>query len=195
MDHKDVQQQKQNLRTRMKNLRSSLCPASHKQMSSAIESSLCALPQWKACLHICTFIGSKPVEVDTLGIIRRSLEHGKKICVPAIDPQSLKLFLAPLECTSTLVQGHFGILEPEGGPRYAPDELDWDLALVPGLAFGRDGGRLGFGKGYYDRLLGARSTARIALAFGFQILSTVPALPHDVPVDLIVTESEIIRTG
>jgi 5-formyltetrahydrofolate cyclo-ligase len=195
MDDKQVWQQKQVLRQRMKTFRSSLDPASHKLMSAAITNRLTALAQWKNSSHICTFVGSKPGEVDTLELIRTSLDHGKKICVPVVDPSSLELALVPLSDPDDLVPGHFGILEPSGGPHFAPGQPDWDLALVPGLAFGRDGGRLGFGKGYYDRLLSARGTPRIALAFGFQVLDSVPVLPHDVPVDLIITENEVIPTG
>ncbi len=195
MDDSQIPQQKQELRQRMRNLRRSLDPASHKRMSDAVQKRLTALPHWKNASHICTFVGSKPGEVDTLEIIRTALAHGKKICVPVIDPRSLELALSPLVNPDALAPGHFGVLEPSGGPRLAPIDLDWDLALAPGLAFGRDGGRLGFGKGYYDRLLNSRNTPRIALAFGFQVLDTVPVLPHDVPVDLIVTESEIIPAG
>ncbi len=195
MDDKQVMRQKKTLRQRMKNLRLSLDPRRRKRMSAAIERSLHTLPQWKTCSHLCTFVGSKPGEVDTLGIIVAALDDGKKICVPVVDPHSLELTLAPLTDPGTLAPGHFGILEPAGAPRLSPDEPDWDLALVPGLAFGRDGSRLGFGRGYYDRLLPARRTFRIALAFGFQVLDRVPVLPHDTPVDLIVTENEIIPAG
>ena len=195
MDHKQVMGQKQALRQQMKNLRRSLDPLRQKRMSEDIERSIRKLPQWKACKHLCTFVGSKPGEVDTLGIIAAALDDCKKICVPVVDPHSLELTLAPLTDPGVLAPGHFGVLEPVDAPRFAPDVPDWDLALVPGLAFGRDGSRLGFGRGYYDRLLPARNTFRIALAFSFQILDSAPVLPHDVPVDLIVTENEIIPAG
>ena len=65
--------------------------------------------------------------------------------------------------------------------------------LVPGLAFDRHGGRLGFGKGYYDRLLLAAGDAvKIGLGYSFQILKTLPADAHDVKMDLIMTEKESI---
>jgi 5-formyltetrahydrofolate cyclo-ligase len=195
MDDKQVLQQKQKLRLRMKNLRGSLDPTLLKRMSTTLTSHLTALAQWKNSSHICTFVGSKPGEVDTLELIRIALAEGKEICVPVVDPHSLELALAPLSDPASLTPGHFGILEPSGAPHFAPGQPDWDLALVPGLAFGRDGSRLGFGKGYYDRLLSVRSTPRIALAFGFQVLASVPVLPHDVPVDWIVTEDEVVATG
>jgi 5-formyltetrahydrofolate cyclo-ligase len=151
------------------------------------------LPEWKAARHVCTFIGSKPGEVSTMGLIQAALNSGKPVCVPVIDRASKELLLSPVIDAGKLVRGHYDILEPENSPRLAPGSLDWDLALVPGVAFGRDGGRIGFGKGYYDRLLSARTTLRIALAFSFQVLDTVPTLPHDIPVDIIVTERETIR--
>jgi len=67
---------------------------------------------------------------------------------------------------------------------------DVDLFLVPGLAFDREGGRIGYGKGYYDRLLGAARPGAIflALAFEGQMVEDVPMLSYDVPVHLVMTE-------
>ena len=66
--------------------------------------------------------------------------------------------------------------------------------LVPGVAFSPEGGRLGYGGGYYDRLMSAMapSTARIAGAFDVQIVERIPAAAHDLCVDLIVSESRLL---
>jgi 5-formyltetrahydrofolate cyclo-ligase len=77
----------------------------------------------------------------------------------------------------------------------AVDQID--LIIVPGVAFDRDGSRLGHGLGYYDKLL-ARArpeTLRVALAFDCQIFPTLPTAPHDVPMHVIVTERAIYRVG
>ncbi|MBW7995869.1 MAG: 5-formyltetrahydrofolate cyclo-ligase [Candidatus Glassbacteria bacterium] len=193
MDQDRALRQKQALRQRIGTLRNKLDPDDQERMSSAIQRRLTTLPVWLDATFICTFVGSKTGEVNTRGIIRSALDSGKKVCVPVIDKSTLQLDLVELESDFRLVAGHFGILEPSEGTPRRPDEIGWDLALVPGLAFGCDGGRIGFGKGYYDRLLAVRRAPRVALAFEFQVLDSVPSLPHDIPLDMLVTERRLIR--
>ena len=71
----------------------------------------------------------------------------------------------------------------------------FDLVIVPGVAFDRQGGRLGYGKGYYDRFLDQSLAFRLALAFDFQLLETVPTEMHDVPMDGILTENGFYFCG
>lgn len=71
---------------------------------------------------------------------------------------------------------------------------DLDLAIIPGIAFDKKGNRIGFGHGYYDRLLKKLHCPVIALAYDFQILHAVPRHAHDVPVDTIITEKNIYHT-
>ena len=71
----------------------------------------------------------------------------------------------------------------------------FDLVIVPGVAFDRQGGRLGYGKGYYDRFLDQSHAFRLALAFDFQLLETVPTEIHDVPMDGILTENGFYFCG
>jgi 5-formyltetrahydrofolate cyclo-ligase len=70
----------------------------------------------------------------------------------------------------------------------APEAIDW--VLVPGVAFDPQGGRLGYGGGYYDRLLPLlpSMTRRVAGAFELQVVERVPAAPHDLRVDAVITE-------
>src|SRR5262249_40038637 len=90
--------------------------------------------------------------------------------------------------------GYQGIPEPRSScPVVAPAAVDW--VLVPGIAFTTDGGRLGYGGGFYDRLLPlfTPGVARIAGAFEVQIVDRVPAAPHDHTVDTVVTELRILK--
>ena len=66
------------------------------------------------------------------------------------------------------------------------------VILVPGLAFDRNGGRMGFGKGYYDRLLESSNAVKIGLCYDFQILEKIPTESHDVPMNFVITEKEIL---
>ncbi|MCS7149839.1 MAG: 5-formyltetrahydrofolate cyclo-ligase [Caldimicrobium sp.] len=86
-----------------------------------------------------------------------------------------------------LKEGPFGILEPlEGLPEAPVDELD--LVLVPGLAFDRKRGRLGYGGGFYDRTLVGTTALKMGIAFSWQILDELPLEPYDIKMDLILTE-------
>jgi len=121
----------------------------------------------------------------------------KRVVVPYCVAQHLELFC--LNSFSDLVPGTLGILEPkpelreEDQRRARVQELD--LLVIPGLAFDRQGGRLGYGKGYFDRLLlAARVDALLAaVAFECQLFDSVPMQPYDVRVDAVITETEIHR--
>lgn len=109
--------------------------------------------------------------------------------------------LVPLRVTSLddLAPGAYGILEPRDELRgVAARQVELraiDLVLVPGLAFDRGGGRLGSGRGYYDRLIPRLrdDVVLIGLAFACQMVEKAPAAPHDVPVNFVVTEDAIYR--
>lgn len=111
----------------------------------------------------------------------------KKLYLPRlIDGETFEI--APY---GELRPNRFGIPEPIDGS--AMD--DPDLILIPGLAFDRRGTRLGMGKGYYDRFLSKKKgILRVGLAFSEQILASLPKEPYDENVDLIITDSEIIKT-
>jgi 5-formyltetrahydrofolate cyclo-ligase len=83
--------------------------------------------------------------------------------------------------------GAYKILEPKKHlPRLKPQQID--LAFIPGIAFSRDGHRVGYGKGFYDRLMKKLTCPKIGIAYEFQIVNNIPGEKHDVPVDMIITE-------
>jgi len=184
--------EKQVIRERILKLRAAADPGELARHGAEIAGRVKLLPQWRAAGFVCSYVASKLGEVATLPLIESALAERKRVCVPVIDRRDRGLYLVEVTSLEGFVPGPFGILEPAAGRRLPPAELPWDLALVPGLAFDRLGRRIGFGKGYYDRLLSERAAPRIGLAFSFQLIQRVPTLPHDVPVDLVVTESETI---
>lgn len=134
---------------------------------------------------------SREGEVITDDLLDRAFELGKRVYVPVVDRAGNELRISELPGPETNFRlGAFGIREPaeEDLNFVSPDQID--LVITPGLAFDRQGGRIGYGKGYYDRLLNRLDSRvpRIALAFDFQVLEAVPQDGNDVRVDAIITE-------
>ena len=117
------------------------------------------------------------------------LSRGKRVVVPVTRPQTKRLALSEVRDPNTdLAPGAFGVWEPTA-PRGRVRLRDLDLVLVPGLAFDRQGHRLGHGHGYFDRLLDRlpKTTATVGLAFRFQLLDRLPVDPHDRAVHTVLT--------
>jgi 5-formyltetrahydrofolate cyclo-ligase len=134
-------------------------------------------------------------EVLTDGLIRQAMVSGKRIVLPVVQADRQQLALYAIEdFDRDLAPGYCGILEPrpQRARAVAPEALD--LALVPGVAFDLRGGRLGFGAGFYDRLLGRLpgEVPKVGMAFDFQVIPRLPHQPHDVMLDAIVTDNRII---
>lgn len=147
--------------------------------SNAIIERLEALPAFQEAQSILVYV-SMGSEVETLGLIKRWLGR-KEIVVPKVAKDSLETFV--LKDFSQLSPSHFGVLEPVDGERVLLDRVG--LVLVPGIAFDRQGYRLGYGKGYYDRLLSAYGGRTIGLAYSFQITEALPREPWDIPVEAL----------
>ena len=129
-------------------------------------------------------------EIETHPLIRQLLTEGRHICVPAF--QDGKYFSAEIQdFDRDLIAGKLNILEPKL-LRHVPVTQP-DVWLVPGLAFDRKGNRLGRGKGYFDALLQNAPGIKIALAHDFQLLDEIPVEPHDVRMDFIVTETQVVQ--
>jgi 5-formyltetrahydrofolate cyclo-ligase len=135
-------------------------------------------------------------EWDTLTVVRAALAAGKRVLVPRVDPAARMLTLhAIADPARDVAPGHQGIPEPLARiDAVAPSEVDW--VLVPGVAFDGEGRRIGYGGGYYDRLLPLvpGGAARIAGAFDLQVVERVPAGPQDATVDVVATESRALVT-
>lgn len=117
----------------------------------------------------------------------------KKVAVPIVNTEKNEIFPSEIKSFLELSTGTFGILEPskEFIREISPKEID--LIIVPGIAFDMKGHRVGYGKGYYDKLLKKTNAVRIGLAFELQIVNQIPKEPHDVPMNKIITEKRIIE--
>ena len=167
-------------------------------VSRAICAAFMALPTYRAAKTVMWYVDAGS-EVRTRHTLPEALTHGKRVVVPWCVVETNQLELFHLENMSELIEGAYKILEPKDELRHLltkrvqPEELD--LVMVPGTAFDPRGGRMGQGKGYYDRLLArARPNAPlVALAFDCQIFDEIPVAAHDVFMDLVLTESRVIE--
>lgn len=164
------------------------------QRSAAIYERVRSLPAYTAARAIHCYLSMRS-EVDTRALIADALASGKQVVVPIVAPKAADLshaWLASLDADD-LVAGSFGTFNPRELRPALPG--DWDLTIVPLLAFDRRGYRLGYGKGYYDRLLGATPMPTVGVAFAAQEIDALPATAYDVPLDCIATEAELIQTS
>jgi 5-formyltetrahydrofolate cyclo-ligase len=179
------------LREKMRALRRGVDPAWKASASEIAISRLQELPVFQQAQTIHTYVAWRN-EVDNHNLIRRLLQEGRRVAAPKAERTNPELRHYFFTKFSELKSGAFGILEPEANPRRLAGLEQFDLVLVPGLAFGRAGNRLGFGKGHYDRFLAQVKSPKVALAFAFQVFGQIPKEPLDQQVDVIVTEQEVI---
>ncbi len=163
-------------------------------VSQRILDRLFASKTYQTSRTILFYVGVRS-EVGTLDHVARALGDGKNVFVPLCDADQLRLF--QLKSLEELTPGTYGIPEPSPSVRTLVDRMgsidEVELAVVPGVAFGKDGSRLGNGRGYYDRLFRAITgpTVRVGVAFECQIFESLPMNDHDIWMDAIVTESAI----
>lgn len=153
---------------------------------------LCQSTLWEKASAILAFL-SMPHEIETELLIRQALSSGKVVYVPRVEGECLS-FYRIYSMDGPWQRGPFAIREPS-----ASEETRWipsnpALILCPGLAFDRYGARLGRGKGYYDRFLATctKDTVRIGICLGDQLLPAVPFDRHDIKVQYIVSDGELI---
>lgn len=174
--------------------RASLGKIDRKNYTEAIWETILNTPFYKNAKTIMCFV-SFGSEIDTHEFIKTAIEDGKRLVVPITVPETKELRLSHLHDLSELEVGFFNILTPKEEFIRDVDPSQVDMIIVPGAVFDREGYRIGFGGGYYDRFLSKidKSVPKIAIAFDFQILDKVPREDYDIPVDYIVTEKEFIK--
>lgn len=186
---------KQKLKIKILEKRNSLSEKEVLEKSKKIIKNLKSLKEFKQAKNILFYVSFNH-EVDTQEIIKELLKTKEKnIIVPYTIKKNPNLFLSEIKDFVELEPKTFGILEPKEKyiREFNKDKLD--LVIVPGIVFDRKAHRIGYGYGYYDRFLKTikKEIIKIGLAFDFQIVDKIPEEKHDVSLNIIVTEKEIIR--
>ena len=160
------------------------------EMSKVITQRVVALPAFKHADRILAYADYNH-EVITRYMIEEAWKAGKEVAVPKVVGKDMVFYR--LTSFSQLEPSYFGIPEPVEG-----EIVDWDDALMvmPGVAFDEQNNRVGYGGGFYDRFLEKHpGIFRLAVAFDFQILDSVPTEPTDICPQIIVTQTKVITEG
>lgn len=195
-----MEEKKRKIRQEFLKKRNNLSRDEIKSKSEKIEKRLFALPEFQRAKTVMFYVSFRS-EVETEKMTRNALKLKKKIVIPVVHGE--KIVVSEIKnLKKELTKGSFGIKEPKKEFRRRVNQKEIDLVVVPGVVFDKRGGRLGYGRGYYDRFLRSKSIrsrmnrsrqcALIGLAFDLQIARKIPLVEEDMKVDKIVTESGIV---
>lgn len=190
---------KKRIREDLLNKRNSIDPDEKKAKERSIEKKLFELEEFKKSESILLYASFRS-EVDTMNYLQDVIHLNKKLILPLVDHDNRRLNLFEVKDVSELIPGYMGIQEPGILKDREVSLTGIDLVVIPGTGFDTNGNRLGYGGGYYDRLLSyeskmlskAEHIITIALAFEEQIGDKIPAEPHDIRVDIIITDKRVI---
>ncbi len=184
---------KASLRREILARRNSIPPAVKESKDSAIEELLFGLDEVASAKTVSIFASFRS-EVNTFGIITKLLSGGRRVALPRVEGQFLVLY--EIRSLDELRPGCMNIPEPSvlSGDRKVSIN-DVDAIIVPGAAFDENGNRIGYGGGFYDRLLSGlrKPIPIIAPAYEEQVIASVPAYAHDRKVSVIATDRRVIR--
>ncbi len=200
-----AQAMKQTLRQSIIAARQNLAASDRAAFSRAITARLIALEAYQSAFAVLGYM-SFGAEFESAAWVQQALQDGKQVLLPRVNSATKQLELFQVaDLRRDIAPGKWDIPEPLPERCRRVDTLEViDFILLPGVAFARDGSRLGFGGGFYDKLLaridsGDRSRpgypALVAAAFSVQLLASIPQEATDRKVEWLLTENEVIVCG
>ncbi len=185
----NIKEQKNALRKRILKSRRELSVFDRDSKSSNICKRLILTDEINRAKNVCTYI-SKKGEVSTDFLINELFNFNKAVYAPVSCLESNKMSFYRINSSEDLKSGAFSVLEPVlRSEKYEKSDKN-DICIVPALSFDRQGFRLGYGKGYYDRFLKDFDGIKIGLCFDEFVTETLPKYETDIAVDMIITETE-----
>ena len=183
---------KSELRLKARAARRALTPEQRVDAANRVALAIMSLPQMRDARAVLSY-KALPEELDLGPTMDRMRSLGVRVALPRIGGPC-KLQLHWHEPDDALVMGEFGLLEPLPEAAVAPVAAI-DVVLTPGVAYDRNGWRLGFGGGYYDTLFREldSSVVRLGIAYDEQVVDELPKHAHDLPVDIVVTPLHVYR--
>ena len=189
---------KADLRLRFRRYRSSLTHTQHEELSALITEEVKLLEELHEarCVHVYWPL-LEETEIDTRPLVRWLELNEKEVVLPRIVSFSSRAGAVPrlshvrFPGEAQLQINRWGIAEPPAGEEVSPASID--LVIVPALGAGRNRHRIGHGFGYYDEFLASTPAIRLAPVYDACLIDFVPSEPHDVPMDIIVSEQTVVR--
>lgn len=203
-------EEKRNIRKRILSLRNEIPIKLREEKSNKILQKLYEMEQYKKTEVMLTYVNYQS-EVITAPLITRALSDNKKVFAPRVSGEKMEFYrIAGME---DIAEGYKGIMEPVCGESF-PEEVGsfrvsvkkalgesaGILMVIPGAVFDKEGHRIGYGKGFYDRYLQRMTEEginvyKIALCYECQMLGAVPYENHDIIMDMVITENDIYEKG
>ncbi len=178
------------LRAKYKTLRSGMDQDKKYEMDQKIQKKLLSLREYKNQSTIFTYV-SKSIEVNTIELIETALSQRKIVAVPKCNTEECTMEFYRIKSLDDLELGAFSVLEPIVDRCEAIKNLTKGLCIVPGFSFDRQGYRLGYGKGYYDRFLSRFGGITVGICYSNCLREELPHGYFDRPVNLLVTDQSI----
>ena len=178
--------QKSDIRRKMKAMRSMLLDREKEMAAEEVFANLERTAAFLMSSNILMY-HSLPDELPTRAFLRK-WSGRKRFFLPRVN--GVNLDILPYD-ESRLELGAFHIEEPTGDDTVGVDEME--MIVVPAVAYDRRGMRLGRGKGFYDRLLATTKATKVGVAYQFQVYDELPSEPHDVPMDMVVTQTTVLK--
>lgn len=190
---------KKKIRAQLLRRRDDIDPKEQIKKNASIRKRLYASNDFRKAKRI-LFYASFRSEAATIQCIIHALKLKKTVMLPLVDRKKKTLRIFQIKKISDLSSGFMGIPEPAAHKSNERRLNDLDIAIIPGAGFDPEGNRLGYGAGYYDKLMSKskKNIQKIALAFEEQIVPEIPSENHDVKMDKIITDKRTIicrRTG
>ncbi|MFN7065067.1 MAG: 5-formyltetrahydrofolate cyclo-ligase [Aquificaceae bacterium] len=182
--------EKKELRRLYIDKREKLSKEERERLSESIVNSILNLEDIRKAKKLLLFCPLRG-EPDITPLFSWVRDEGKRLLLPRVEGKELKLI--EVDSHEDLSPGAFCILEPTGNKEVSPEEVDF--ALIPGVLFDREGYRIGFGRGYFDRLLCRLGGLKVGVCYDFQVVERLPRDSWDKPVDLVATEEKIYKGG
>ena len=190
----DIREYKKELRTNCKKFRKSMNPDYKKKLDGKITENFLNSDLYKNCLSLFCYV-STDIEVNTKEIISRALSDGKIVAVPRCIKGTRFMDFIKITSFNDLEGGSYGVLEPreEFTEKLLGDKNT--VCLIPALTYDKNGYRLGYGGGYYDRFLSEFKGISVGIIYSQNITQKLIHGKYDVPVSFIISQSAIKKTN
>lgn len=184
---------KESLRKSIRGELKKMSDSRREQGSQDICSTISQLSEFQSARSVLFFL-SRWDEPSLNILISNAFESEKMVHIPRFNEQTKVYEIVELDSPdlNNLRAGRYDILEPDPSKPSKSVKI-LDFCLVPGLMFGRDGGRIGRGKGYFDRLLDGFTGCRTGVCFEEQVRASVPLEPHDILMDIVCTDKAVYK--